>query len=117
MKKINDVTYEVRPGEQITIRVTPTDFGTSLPSVDAVLDNHKLPNVGTDDGPVFTFPVTKPAGKTHRVFMQFTFVPDSPDEACYHVEISGQNDEGCPCEFSICKTDEVKGVNIAFDVV
>ena|SRR2546427_4618668 len=117
MKKINDVTYEVRPVEQITIRVTPTDFGDSLSPVEAVLDNHKLPNSGTDDAPVFRFPVTKLAGKTHRVFMEFTFLAGSPDEACYQVEISGQDDEGCPCGFSICKTDEAKGADIAFDVV
>jgi hypothetical protein len=117
MKKINDVTYEVRPAEQITIRVTPTDFGDSLPSVEAVLDDRRLPNSGTTNAPVFTFTVTKPVGKTHRVLMEFTFQTDSPDEACYQVVISGQNDEGCPCEFSICKTDEVKGVDIAFDVV
>lgn len=117
MKKINDVTYEVLPGEQITITVTPIGFGASLSSVEAVLDKHKLPNSGTDDAPIFRFPVTKPTGKTHRVFMEFTFLEDSPDEACYQVDISGQNDEGCPCGFSICKTDEAKGANIAFDVV
>jgi hypothetical protein len=117
MKRINDVTYEVRPGEQITIKVTPMDFGDSLSSVEAVLDNHKLPNSGTDDAPVYGFGVTKPVGKTHRVFMEFTFLAGSPDEACYQIDISGLNDEGCPCGFSICKTDETKGVNIAFDVV
>jgi hypothetical protein len=117
MKKINDVTYEVRPGEKITITVTPTDFGDSLSSAEAVLDNNKLPNSGTDDAPVFTFTVTKPVGKTHRVFMEFTFLADSPDKACYQVDISGQDDDGCPCGFSICKTDEAKGVDIAFDVV
>ena len=117
MKKINDVTYEVQPDERITIRVTPTDFGDSLSSVEAVLDKKKLPNSGTEDAPVFKFTVTKPVGKRHRVFIEFTFLSDSPDEACYQVQISGQNDEGCPCEFSICKTDNAKGVNIGFDVV
>src|SRR5438552_1010676 len=27
MRRVNDVTYDVRPGERITIQVTPTNFG------------------------------------------------------------------------------------------
>jgi hypothetical protein len=117
MKKINDVTYEVHPGEQITISVTPTNFGDSLPSVEAVLDGKPLPNSGSNDAPVFRFTVTKPPGNTHRVLMEFTFLPGTPDAACYQVSISGQNDEGCPCGFEICKSDATKEVTIAFDVV
>jgi|SRR5690349_2128212 len=117
MKRINDVTYEVRTGEQITIRVTPTGFEGELPSVEAVLDGKPLANSGSNDAPVFRFTVTKPIGKTHRVMMEFTFLPGTPDEACYKVSISGQADEGCPCGFEICKADETKEVTIAFDVV
>ncbi len=117
MQKINDVTYEVQNGEQITIAVTPTNFGDSLPSVEATLDGKALSNSGTDDAPVFRFTVTKLPGKTHRVMMEFTFLPGTPDDACYHVSISGQNDVGCPCGFDICKSDETKEVTIAFDVV
>jgi len=117
MEKINDITYEVHSGEQITIRVTPTNFGDSLPSVEASLDGKRLPNSGTDDAPIFQVPVSKPAGRTHRVMMEFTFLPGSPDVACYNVSISGQNDVGCPCGFDICKADEDKEVTIAFDVV
>lgn len=117
MKEINDVTYEVRPGEEITITVTPRNFADNLPSVEATLDGKKLANSGTDDEPEFHFTVTKPPGKTHRVMMEFTFLPGTPDDACYDVDISGENDEGCPCGFSICKTDEDKEVTIGFDVV
>jgi len=117
MKRINDFVYEVRPGEKITIKVTPTNFGDSLSSVEAVLDGKPLPNSGTNDAPVFHFTVTKPVGKTHRVLMEFTFLPGSPDTAFYEVVISGQNDEGCPCGFTISKTDQVKDPGISFEVV
>jgi len=117
MNRINDFSYEVHPGEKITISVTPVDFLDSLPSVEAVLDGKPLPNSGTNDAPVFRFTVTKPIGQTHRVMMEFTFLPGTPDKACYQISISGQDDVGCPCGFDICKSDEAKEVTVAFDVV
>lgn len=116
MKRINDVTYEVIPNEKITIEVTPTNFGGSMPSVVAKLDGGKLTNTGTNSAPKYVFPVTKPPGKTHRVMMEFTFQFDSPDTAFYKVAISGQNDVGCPCGFTVSKADELKSVGIRFKV-
>lgn len=117
MKKINSVTYDVRPGEKITIEVTPTDFGGSAPSVEAALDDQgKLPNVGTVDAPVYKFTISKPVGRTHRVFMEFTFQFDAPDDASYQVAISGQNDVGCPCGFAVTRSDEVQEVTPRFRV-
>jgi hypothetical protein len=117
MQRINDITYEVRKGEDITIDVVPTNFLDSLPSVEAVLDGRDLENSGTVDAPSFSFTVTRSAGDTHRVMMEFTFLPGTPNQACYEVSITGQNDKGCPCGFDICKTDETREVTIAFDVV
>lgn len=117
MQKINDVTYEVKTGEKIIIDVVPTNFLASLPSVEAILDDEALDNIGTDDHPRFSFTVTKIPDDTHRVFMEFTFLPGTPDDACYVVTISGKNDVGCPCGFEICKADEDKEPVVAFDVV
>jgi hypothetical protein len=116
MKKINSFTYDVRPGEKITIAVTPTNFGSSLPDVEAVLDGDDLVNTNTPDAPVFVFNVTKPVGQTHRVLMEFVFLPDSPANAFYDVAITGENDVGCPCGFVIAKANQVKEVGIRFRV-
>lgn len=117
MIRINDVTYEVKNPERITIDVVPTNFLDSFHSVEAVLDGKDLENSGTDDAPSFAFTVTKLPNGTHRVMMEFTFLPGTPDDACYEVSIAGQNDVGCPCGFDLCKTDETRELTIAFDVV
>ena len=116
MKKINSFTYDVNSGEKITISVTPTNFGSSLPDVEAVLDGDDLENTNSNDSPVFELTVSKPVGKTHRVLMEFIFLPDSPQNALYEVVISGKNDVGCPCGFVISKTNQVKEVGIRFRV-
>lgn len=116
MKKINSFTYDVSPGEKIRIDVTPTNFGDSGVDVEAVLDGKDLPNSGTDDAPVFKFTVTKPVGQTHRVLMEFIFFGDAPATSFYLVDISGQNDEGCPCGFIIARTSQVKEAGIRFRV-
>ena len=116
MKKINSFTYDVRPGEHITIEVTPTNFGASATDVEAVLDGNDLPNSGTSDAPVFEFTVGKPVGQTHRVLMEFIFFSDAPATAFYQVDISGQNDVGCPCGFIIAKSSQVKEAGIRFRV-
>ncbi len=117
MRKINKFSYEVRRNERITIEVEPTDFLDNLPSVEAALDDEALENSGTNDKPVFEFTVTKPFDDTHRVFMEFTFLTGTPDQACYNVKISGQNDVGCPCGFKICATNQTREVTVRFDVI
>jgi hypothetical protein len=116
MKKINSFTYDVTPGEHITIQVTPTNFAGSAPDVEAVLDGNDLPNSGSNDAPVFEFTVNKPIGQTHRVLMEFIFFPDAPVNAFYQVDISGQSDVGCPCGFIIAKTSSIKEAGIRFRV-
>lgn len=116
MKKINSFTYDVKPGEKITITVTPTNFGGSAVDVEAVLDGDDLPNSGTNDEPVFKFTVSKPVGQTHRVLMEFIFFSDAPPTSFYQVDISGQKDVGCPCGFIIAKSSQVKEAGIRFRV-
>jgi hypothetical protein len=116
MKKINSFTYDVKQGEQITISVTPTNFGGSGVDVEAVLDGEDLANSGTNNKPQFEFTVTKPVGQTHRVLMEFVFFPDAPTTAFYQTEISGENDQGCPCGFIIAKSSQIKEAGIRFRV-
>lgn len=117
MNRINSTTYEVLPGERITIKVTPTNFGPSAPAVEADLDGTTLPNVGTKSLPVYKFTVKKDVGDTQLVTTEFIFFPDASDEAFYAVSISGRNDVGCPCGFTVAKLDQDHGAEIAFDVV
>ena len=116
MKKINSFTYDVVPGEHITISVTPTNFGGSGVDVEAVLDGNDLSNTGSEDAPQFEFDVSKPVGQTHRVLMEFVFFPDAPPTAFYQTEISGEDDEGCPCGFIIAKSSQIKEAGIRFRV-
>ena len=116
MRRINSVTYDVRPNEQITIAVTPTNFGSSAPDVEAVLDGVDFPNTGTKDAPLFELSVDKPVGQTHRVLMEFIFFPDAPPTSFYEVAISGRNDVGCPCGFIVAKLNQVKEAGIRFRV-
>jgi hypothetical protein len=118
MDKVHEFRYRVSRGEDITIEVTPQNFGSSLASVEMALDDNDnaLPNSGTDSAPVYTFTVTKPGGETHRVFTEFSFQFDAPDQAQYKVDISGQKDVGCPCGFTIAKSDQDKSPDIKFDV-
>jgi hypothetical protein len=116
MRRLNDVTYEVENGERITIDVVPTNFLSSLPSVESVLDGKDLENSGTVDAPRFSFTVTRASKDIHRVLMEFNFIPGTPNNACYGVTIKGRNDVGCPCGFEICKTDDTREVGILFVV-
>lgn len=116
MKKINSFTYNVRPDEHIVISVTPTGLDGSAPDVEAVLDGEDLGNTGSDDAPVFEFDVSKPVGQTHRVLMEFIFFPDAPATSFYQVDISGKNDQGCPCGFIIARNNPVKEAGIRFRV-
>jgi hypothetical protein len=116
MKKLNSFTYDVKVGEHITISVTPTNFGGSATDVEAVLDGEDLANTGTDSAPLFEFDVTKAVGRTHRVLMEFVFFADAPPTSFYQVDISGENDQGCPCGFIIDPRSQVKEAGIRFRV-
>ena len=116
MEKVHDFRYRVQSGETITIRVTPTNLGESMPSVEAVLDGVNLPNAGSNAAPVYTFTANKPAGETHLVIVEVSFQDDSDDNAFYKIAISGQGDVGCPCGFEIAKTDQDQSPDINFRV-
>jgi hypothetical protein len=118
MNKINAFKYEVRTGETITIKVTPTQFGASGFSVEATLDSHGIaPLPGTDNTPTYKFIVNRPTGQIHPVLMEFTFLAGSPGSAFYEVSISGENDSGCPCGFTVKQTTANKEPAIRFTVV
>lgn len=118
MKKVHEFRYRVVPAEDITVRVTCRNFADSMPSVEMTLDDGSvdMPNTGTNSAPVYAFTVTKPLKKTHRVFTEFSFQDDAPDEAQYEVDISGQADVGCPCGFTVDRTTNVQDPEINFDV-
>ena len=121
MEKLTRFRYRVRPpqsgvpGESITIEVTPRNFDGSLHSVVATLDTEPFdPDPGTGDAPVYSLTVSRPAGKTHRLIMEFSFQPDAPDEAKYDVVISGEGDVGCPCGFTIDLSTQDRSPDISF---
>jgi hypothetical protein len=116
MRKITSFTYDVSPGEQISINVTPTNFAGSAPDVEAVLDGVDLLNTGSNDAPVYAFTVTKPINSTHRVLIEFIFFPDAPPTSFYQVDITGENDDGCPCGFIIAKSNPIHEAGIRFRV-
>ncbi len=117
--KMNDpFSYEVKHNERITIEVTPRDFLDSVISVRAELDGALLPaKPNTEDALIFEFTVSKSAGDIHTVIMEFTFVAGTPADAQYTAAISGRNDQGCPCGFTIDKDSSDKSPDIEFDVV
>ena len=118
MKRIDAFTYEVLPGESIVVVVTPIGFNNSLFSVRANLDAQKWnPAPGSQNAPRFEFTVSKPVNDIHTALLEFTFIAGSPNDAFYDVEISGENDKGCPCGFTIRKTTADKEPAIEFFVV
>jgi len=118
MKKNDAFSYDVGKTEKINVKVTPKNFDDSLTSVRAVLDGSvRPPEANTENAPVYKFTVTKEADDQHTLRMEFTFVEGTPDNAVYEVTISGQNDVGCPCGFTIEKDNQDKSPNIDFVVV
>lgn len=104
MKKNDTFSYDVSVGEKITIKVTAINFGDSIFSVQAILDGNPITRLpGTVNAPIYEFAVTKPVGTSHVVVLEFMF--GTPANALYDVTISGENDQGCPCGFSVTKDD------------
>ena len=118
MQKVHTFRYTVLPGENITIRMNPVNFGDSLHSVAAVLDGNPFaPVPGTENAPIYKFCVTKPVDDRHLVIMEFSFLPDAPDAARYELDISGKDDVGCPCTLTITANTQDKSPGLKFDVV
>jgi hypothetical protein len=118
MEKVHKFRYFVVPKENITIEVTCINFGSSMPSVEMVLDDGSvdMPNTGTNSAPVYKFKVTMPVDEAHQVHTEFNFQHDAPDNAQYKVDISGKKDVGCPCGFTIKRTTHNQEPDIVFDV-
>lgn len=123
MERVTKFRYRVHtasnnaPGEEITIEVTPKNFNDSLHSVVATKDGKPFPpEPGTEDNPTFKFNVTKPKGATHLIEIECNFQDDAPDDALYDIEISGEDDVGCPCGFTIDRTTLDQSPDINFRV-
>jgi len=118
MKKNDSFSYDVARKEEIVIQVTPKNFNDSLFSVRANRDGKVMePEAGSEDAPRYEFKVTKPVNDIHTVIFEFTFIQGCPENALYKVVISGEDDEGCPCGFTIRKTTGNKEPAIEFFVV
>lgn len=118
MKKNSSLSYDVRVGEVITIKVRPLNFVASSPSVEATLDGGPFAPKSTTGGVItYQFTVTKPVDDVHTVILEFTFLPGAPKAAQYEVVISGKNDVGCPCGFTVRKTTANQEPGIEFFVV
>src|SRR2546425_9972736 len=87
MDKINKFLYTVVKGETVTIKIsfTPASKSGSFPVL--TLDGETLHPSGSP--PVYEFTVTKDVEQEHTVIMDFTFMPDAPNDAKYNVEVSG----------------------------
>jgi len=48
--------------------------------------------------------------------MEFIFFGDAPATSFYQVDITGQNDQGCPCGFIIARNNPVKEAGVRFRV-
>ena len=117
MEKNDAFSYNVHHDEGIAIKVIPRNFVDSLFSIRVVLDGnifHQEPE--NDNAPVYKFTVSKDVDDIHTVMMEFTFVNGTPENALYDVAISGKNDQGCPCGFTIGKDNEDKSPDIEFVV-
>lgn len=118
MKKNDAFSYDVSRNEQITIEVTPKNFRDNLFSVRAQRDGKVFPRrPNTENAPVFQFTVSKSEGDIHTVTLEFNFIQGTPQNSLYEVSISGEDDQGCPCGFTIKKTTASKDPDIEFNVV
>lgn len=118
MKKKDSFRYNVARNERIVIDVTPKNFNASLFSVRANRDGEVFePEAGSENAPRYEFTVTKPVTDIHTVIFEFTFIQGCPENALYEVVISGENDQGCPCGFTVRKTTGNKEPAVEYFVV
>lgn len=113
MNRINKFEYTVVKTEKVKIKIsfTPASKSGSFPVL--TLDGQTLPSSGSP--PEYGFPVTKGVEQEHTVIMDFTFMPDAPDDAKYDVEVS--DPKGCVFTFAVKKTDPTKDPAVVFRVV
>jgi hypothetical protein len=113
MNKINKFLYTVVKGETATIKISFTPASKSGSFQVLTLDGETLNPSGSP--PEYAFTVTKDVDQEHTVIMDFTFMPDAPDDAKYDVEVSGS--EGGDSTFSVSKTDPTPDPAVRFRVV
>jgi len=113
MNKINKFLYTVVKGESVTIEIsfTPASKSGSFPVL--TLDGETLDPSGSPTE--YDFTVTKDIDHEHAIIMDFTFMPDAPNDARYDVEVSGS--EGGVFTFSVNKTDPTPDPTVRFRVV
>src|ERR1051326_136791 len=85
MKKLEKYKYQVSPGEQVSVQITPSVNLGNLYA--AALDTTPLAKPA--DGK-YSFTVTKPSGQIHFFAIQFGF-PGAPAGAQYALTINGDS--------------------------
>ncbi len=116
MKKNNSLSYDVTLDEEIVVTVTPKNFKDSKISVRANLNGEGLPpRDGTEDAPVYDVTIDDSI-LLHTLILEFNFISGTPAKAVYEVDLTGENDEGCPCGFKVRKATANKEPAIEFFV-
>ena len=116
MKKNNALSYNVHLDEEIVVKVTPKNFGSSLFSVSANFNGKKLkPRPGSANAPIYDITIDDTT-TLHTLILEFKFITGSPQKSLYEVAISGEDDVGCPCGFNVRKTTANKEPAVEFFV-
>jgi hypothetical protein len=113
MNKINKFLYTVVQTEAVTIKISFTPASQSGTFDVLTLDGNTLHPSGSP--PEFNFTVTKGVDQEHTVIMDFTFMPDAPNDAQYNVEVSGS--KGGEFSFAVTATDPTPDPAVRFRVV
>jgi hypothetical protein len=109
MHQSNLYRYEVQVGEAISLLIVPVGVPFRVTSF---LDNRPI---NLREGNDCRFMVDKPPGSTYFLLLEFKFLPDSPPDARYTVELTSS--EGPPYTFAVSVNDQVKDISIKFHVV
>lgn len=109
MHQSNLYRYEVLSGETISLIIK--SVGVPL-LVAAVLNNRPI---NLSQGNEFSFTVDQSAGSTYFLSLEPKFLPDSPKDARYEVEL--RSSEGSTYAFAVKANDPVKDKSIKFHVV
>jgi hypothetical protein len=109
MHQSNLYRYEVEFGEAISLLIEPV----GVPFLVAgMLDGR---SINLSEGNEFRFMIDKQPGSTHFLVLEFQFLPDSPENPRYAVEL--KSSEGPPYPFSVSANDQVKDISIKFHVI
>ncbi|MFL6214770.1 MAG: hypothetical protein ACJ74J_12870 [Blastocatellia bacterium] len=111
MEQVGASLYIVESDETVTLTVTPVQVG---PFVKVGVNDSLLEN---QDGatPVFSFPITKPAGGNQIADVFCNFPGNPPDTAEYDIQVSGSNG-GDFVGPVVVKTDQLHTIEISFHI-